>query len=165
MNSGQLLLSEKSKEDLIEEILRLRDEIQKLKEALEKEKTQANALEEHKRFMKLERLAKIKSRPLTPGQKAGHLGMTRPKPLHVDRVVEQTLKLCPDCCQKLSESQEVVEHIQEDLIPARLQVTCFRKRRYYCKGCEKLVTAPCAADEIPNSYVGPNVLIQALILK
>ena len=27
------------------------------------------------------------------------------------------------------------------------------------------MTAPCAADEIPNSYVGPNVLIQTLILK
>jgi hypothetical protein len=27
------------------------------------------------------------------------------------------------------------------------------------------VTAPCATDEIPNSYVGPHVLIQALILK
>ena len=44
-------------------------------------------------------------------------------------------------------------------------MTCFKKHRYYCKRCEKLVTAPCAAEEIPNSYVGPNVLIQALILK
>ena len=57
MNSGQFLLTEKSKEALIEEILRLRDENEKLKKALENEKAQKNALEEHKRFMKLERLA------------------------------------------------------------------------------------------------------------
>ena len=58
-----------------------------------------------------------------------------------------------------------MEHIQEDLIPAHVQTTCYKKYRYYCKCCEKLVTAPCAADEIPNSYLGPNVLIQAVILK
>ena len=160
-----LLLIEKTREDLIEEILRLRDENEKLKKALEKEKTQKNALNEHKQFMKLERLAKLKGRPRSPGQKVGHPGITRKKPAQIDRVVEQTLKQCPDCYEKLSESQEIIEHIQEDLIPARPQVTCFRKYRYYCKHCEKLVTAPCAAEEIPKSYVGPNVLIQTLILK
>ena len=156
-----LLLSEKTKEELIELILEKERRIKELEEKL-KEK---NALDEHKRFMKLERLAKLKVRPRSPGQKAGHLGMTRKKPLQIDRVIEQTLKQCPDCYEKLSKSQEAIEHIQEDLIPARREVTCFRKHRYYCRHCEKLVSAPCAADEIPNSYVGPNVLIQALILK
>ena len=132
---------------------------------LEKQLGKKSALDEHKRFMVLERLAKLKSRPRTPGQKEGHIGITRRKPAQIDRVVEQTLKQCPDCCQKLSASQEIVEHVQEDLVPARAQVTCFKKHRYYCKRCEKLVTAPCAAEEIPHSYVEPNVLIQALILK
>ena len=86
-------------------------------------------------------------------------------PTKIDRIVEQTLKQCPDCNERLSASQEVVKHVQEDIIPARVQVTCFKKHRYYCKHCEKLVTAPCATEEIPNSYLGPVVLIQAVILK
>ena len=165
---GLLKFSEKSREELIQDILDREKKIQEQEKRirdLERQLGKKSALDEHKQFLKLERLAKIKVRPKTPGQKAGHLGITRGKPLEIDRVVEQTLKQCPDCYEKLSKSQEVVEHIQEDLIPARSQVTCFRKHRYYCRGCEKLVTAPCAADEIPNSYVGPNVLIQALILK
>lgn len=158
---NHLILQEQTKEELIRIILEKQREIERLKAELEKK----NALDEHKRFMLLERLAKRKIRPQDPGQKVGHVGITRQKPAQIDRVIEQTLKHCPDCNQKLSRSQEVVEHIQEDLIPARPQATCFRKHRYYCKCCEKLVTAPCATDEIPNSYVGPHVLIQALILK
>lgn len=158
---NHLILQEQTKEELIRIILEKQREIERLKAELEKK----NALDEHKRFMLLERLAKRKLRPQNPGQKVGHVGITRQKPVQIDRVIEQTLKHCPDCNQKLSRSQEVIEHIQEDLIPARPQATCFRKHRYYCKHCEKLVTAPCATDEIPNSYVGPHVLIQALILK
>ena len=160
--------AEKSREELIQDILDREKKIQEQEKRirdLEQQLGKKSALDEHKRFMKLERLAKLKTRPRSPGQKVGHAGATRPKPIRVDRVVEQTLKQCPDCSQKLSVSQEVIEHIQEDLIPARPQITCFRKHRYYCRRCEKLVTAPYAADEIPNSYVGPNVLIQALILK
>jgi len=156
-----LLLTETSKEELIEEILRLRKENEELKKKLGKK----NALDEHKQFLKLDRLAKRALHPKTPGQKAGHPGVTRSKPPKIDRMVEQTLKKCPACDQRLSVSQETLEHIQEDIIPARVQTTCYKKHRYYCRQCEKLVTAPCAADEIPNSYLGPNVLIQAVILK
>lgn len=156
-----LLLTETSKEELIEEILRLRKENEELKQKLGKK----NALDEHKKFLKAERLAKRTLHPKAPGQKEGHIGLTRNKPAQIDRVVEQTLKKCPDCSQRLSISQETVEHIQEDIIPARVQATCYRKHRYYCRQCEKLVTAPHAEDEIPNSYLGPNVLIQTVILK
>lgn len=168
MEANIIQFVEKSREQLIQDILdrekKIGEQEKRIRE-LEQQLGKKNALDEHKKFMLLDRLAKRALRPRTPGQKAGHVGSTREKPKHIDRVVEQTLKQCPDCYQKLSSSQEVVEHIQEDLIPARPQITCFRKHRYYCKHCEKLVTAPCAADEIPNSYVGPNVLIQALILK
>jgi transposase len=160
VKSGVLLIEE-SKEKLIEEILRLRKENEELKKKLGKK----NALDEHKQFLKAERLAKRVLHPQTPGQKQGHVGLTRNKPTKIDRVVEQTLKKCPDCDQRLRLSQETVEHIQEDLIPARVQTTCYKKHRYYCRQCEKLVTAPYAIDEIPNSYLGPNVLIQTVILK
>ena len=85
-----IYFSEKSKEELIEIILEKERRIKELEEKLKEKK----ALDEHKQFLKLERLAKIKARPRTPGQKAGHIGITRQKPLKIDRVVEQTLKQC-----------------------------------------------------------------------
>ena len=161
MKDQILRFNEKSRDELIQEILEKERRI----EELEKKLKEKNALDEHKQFLKAERLAKIKTRPHPPGQKAGHAGVTREKPTKIDRIVEQTLKKCPDCNERLSVSQEIVEHIQEDIVPARLQTTCFKKHRYYCKCCEKLITAPCAEDEIPNGYLGPVVLIQAVILK
>jgi transposase len=161
VNSGQLLLTEKTKEDLIEEILRLRKENEKLRQALEsKEKAEA-----HKKFLKLQRLLAKAKRPQTPGQKAGHPGFTRIKPESVDRIIEQTFTHCPDCHHPLSAVQEIVDHIQEDIIPAQPQVTCFKKERRYCAHCRKLVTAPYASEEIPHGNLGPNVLIQTVILK
>ncbi|PIQ86494.1 MAG: hypothetical protein COV74_04775 [Candidatus Omnitrophica bacterium CG11_big_fil_rev_8_21_14_0_20_45_26] len=107
----------------------------------------------------------MKKRPNVPGQKAGHPGFTRIKPKMVDRIVEQTFTHCPDCHHRLSAVQEIVEHIQEDIIPAQPQVTCFKKERRYCTHCQKLLTAPYACEEIPHGNLGPNVLIQAVILK
>ena len=161
MNSGQLLLTEKTKEELIEEILRQRKEIEELKKKLG-EKEQA---ELRKKFLKLQRLELRVKRAKEPGQKLGHIGLTRNKPEQMDRIVEQTLRHCPDCHHRLSESQEVLEHIQEDIIPAHPQVTLFKKHRYYCRKCRKLVSAPAAPEEIPHGYLGPNVLMQTLILK
>ena len=161
MNSGQLLFSEKTKEELIEIILQKEKRIQELeKRLLEKDKAEAQ-----KKFLKAQRMLARAKRPKTPGQKVGHPGFTRIKPKTVDRVVEQTLKHCPDCHHPLSQSQEVFDHIQEDIVPAHPQVTLFKKHRYYCRHCHALVTAPYAPEEIPHGDLGPNVLIQAVILK
>ena len=175
MKDQILRFNEKSRDELIQDILdrekKIEDQERQIAEnkkqirELEQKLSKNNALDEHKQFLKAERLAKIKARPQSPGQKAGHAGVTREKPTKIDRIVEQTLKKCPDCNERLSASQEVAQHVQEDIVPARVQVTCFKKHRYYCKHCEKLVTAPCASDEIPNGYLGPVVLIQAVILK
>ena len=107
----------------------------------------------------------LKRRPKRPGQKPGHPGMTRPKPDHIDRVVDQTLSRCTRCQAPLGASVDVSEHLQEDLIPARVEVTCFRHHRYWCPGCRELITAPPAADEIPDSYLGPSVLAHTLLFK
>lgn len=161
MNHGLILFSEKSKEELIEEILRLQKENEKLRQALEaKEKTEAQ-----KKFLKLQRLLAKARRPKVPGQKVGHPGLTRIKPKAVDRIIEQTFTHCPDCRHRLSPVQEIVEHIQEDIIPAQPQVTCFKKERRYCTHCRKLLTAPYASEEIPHGNLGPNVLIQTVLLK
>lgn len=168
MNDGLLKFSDKSREELIETILRqeqeLADKSKRIHE-LEKRLRDKEQAEARKKFLKEQRLLAKSGRPKTPGQKAGHLGLTRIKPKTADRVVEQTLKYCPDCQHRLSESQEVIEHIQEDIIPAHPQVTLFKKHRYWCQDCRKLVTAPYAPEEIPHGNLGPNILIQAVILK
>jgi len=158
--NGQLLLTEKSKEELIEIILEKEKRIRELERKL-REKEQKEA---EKKFLKALRLAQRVRRPKIPGQKVGHVGRTRVKPERIDRVVTQTLNHCPDCHHRLSTSQEVIEHTQEDLVPARPEVTLFKKHRYYCTHCEKMVTAPYAPEEVPHGYLGPNVLIQPLIL-
>jgi transposase len=156
-----LQFSEKSREELIEEILRLRKENEELQRKLgSKEKA-----DEQRKLLKLMRSSQRVENPKTPGRKKGHEGVTRSKPKKIDRVVELELTHCPDCHHSVGESQGVVEHIQEDLIPAHVEVTCFRKHRYWCPGCSKIITAPPAPEEIPNGYVGPNVLVQTVLLK
>jgi len=150
-----LILTEKSKEDLIgiilekEQIIAEKEKrIQELERKL-REKEQAEA---RRRELKMMRLASRVKRARKPGQKPGHVGLTRPCPEKIDRVVEQTLEACPDCHHPLSPSQEILEHIQEDIIPARVEVTLFKRHRYYCSNCQKLVTAPYAPEEIPQIF-------------
>lgn len=156
-----LLFSEKTREELIETILQQQKEIEELKRKLgAKEKA-----DDQRKLLKLMRLYQKVENPKTPGRKAGHVGVTRVKPRTIDRVVELELTRCPDCHHTVGASQGVVEHIQEDIIPAHVEVTCFKKHRYWCPGCSKVITAPPAPEEIPNSYVGPNVLVQTVLLK
>jgi transposase len=99
------------------------------------------------------------------GRKKGHAGAFRPVPDHIDQTIQVRIHQCPHCGGKLSSSQEVMEHIQEDIVPSRVIVTKFLRHRYWCCGCKELVTAPPAADEIPNGYLGPNTLTQMVLLK
>jgi hypothetical protein len=59
------------------------------------------------------------------GRKKGHKGAFRPVPDHIDETVTVTARLCPRCNGKLSASQDVMEHIQEDIVPSRVIVTKF----------------------------------------
>lgn len=161
MKNSPLIFSEQSKEELIEIILKQQKRIEELEKVVqEKQKSQA-----HKEFLKHLRLAQKVKHPKTPGQKAGHEGLTRIKPSEIDRTVESRLKHCPDCHGALSKSQEVITHIQEDIIPAHREVTYFKKHRYWCRGCEKIVMAPYAPEEVPHGYLGPNILVQTVMFK
>lgn len=161
----KLVLLTSEKEDLVDKIIEQQKEIQRLKKEIEllREKLQLPA-----KVRKEQEKQKSRGRPLPPerwGRKAGHPGVTRAKPAQVDREVEQTLNACPDCRHRLSGSQEVTEHIQEDIVPSRVVVTRYRRHRYYCRHCDKLVEAPYAADEIPHGRLGPMALITMAILK
>ena len=159
MDAKSLLLQEK--EILVDEILKLRAENAELRKELEDLKKRIPSP-----FEKSEDHPKKRSKPPSQwGRKAGHVGCTRPKPDHIDREVEQTLKRCRDCQGHLSGSVGVVEHIQEDIVPSRVEVTRFKRHRYWCRQCEKLVEAPDGPEEVPCGYLGPLVLAQMVMLK
>lgn len=134
-------------------ITSLEQEVQRLTERLHPPKRQPS------------RVAALVHRLKRPGQKPGHPGMTRATPIRIDRVVEQRLTRCPQCQGRLGPSVAITRHLQEDLIPARGEVTCFKRHRYYCRRCRQVVTAPPAPEEIPQSHLGPQVLTHALLLK
>ena len=149
-----------SKGELIQMVLDQQRRIQSLEQEVQRLHDRLNPPRKS-RFS----LSVLRSRPKPPGAKPGHRGWFRAKPTQIDRVIEQTLKTCPDCHTRLGPSVEVTEHIQEDLIPARVEVTRFRRHRYYCSGCQRMVTAPYAPEEIPHSDWGPHILTHAVLFK
>jgi hypothetical protein len=109
-----IILTEQTKEELIRIILEQDKKIKELEQKV-KEQQQSNV----EKFVK----ANVKKkRRMRPGQKQGHVGITRPLPDHIDEVFEQELTTCPHCQHSLKESIEVIEHVQEDIIPARVSV-------------------------------------------
>ena len=165
---SRLLLAKESKDELIDEILRLRQEKQiwerekqNLEKQLEELKKQINPA-----FIKIP-LYQKKKRWKKLGRPVGHPGCTRQKPEVIDHVVDQKLERCPDCGQEsLSELvTESQEHIQEDIVPARVEATKFIRHGYWCNVCKKQKTAPYASYEVPYGYLGPNVLVQTILMK
>jgi hypothetical protein len=57
------------------------------------------------------------------------------------------------------------EHIQEDIIPARVEVTKFIHHGYWCPCCKRIKMAGYALEEVPYGYLGPNVLILTVRMK
>ena len=165
----RLLVAEESKDELIDEILKLRQEKQnweqekqKLEKQLEDLKKQINK----PAFVKIP-VYKPKKRWKKLGRPVGHPGCTRRKPEVIKHTVEQKLEKCPDCGQETLSwlPTEAEEHIQEDIVPARVEATKFIRHAYWCRVCKKQKTAPYAAGEIPYSYLGPNDLVQTLLMK
>ncbi len=62
-------------------------------------------------------------------------------------------------------SSEQQEHIQEDIVPVRIEVTQYIRHGYWCTSCKCKFMAPYALEEIPCSYLGPNILVQTLLMK
>lgn len=158
------VLAEKTKEELIRIILekdKLVDELAaKVKELEEKVKT-----EQQRRVEKFAKPNTVKKYKHRPGQKFGHIGITRHIPDHIDEIIEETLQECPDCHHKLANAVEVIEQVQEDIIPAKVHVIKYRRHRYYCACCQKVVSAPYHPSHVPQGHLGAQVLIQAVILK
>ena len=101
------------------------------------------------------------------GKKPGKPGGGRRKPDHIDETVEQKLDRCPDCRQSLSDKNIISswDHLQEDIVPAHIKVTCYRHFRYRCSCCRKIQDSPAQGDEIPHSKLGPRTLLAAVLFK
>ena len=106
-----------------------------------------------------------KKRRKKPGRPAGHEGCSRTKPPEADRRINLALAHCPDCGGALGVPAECREHVQEDIVPAKKVVTVFRRFRYWCPCCGKLVQAPPAAGEIPRARIGPMAIAWSVMLK
>ena len=154
--SNRITLSEQTKDELIDEILRLREEVARLKEG---KKTVKELL-----FPPRKNQKKRKKRP---GLCSGHEGITRKKPTQIDFEEHSQLDVCPDCgCSDLSEVDSAKkEHTQEDIVPAHVEVTKYVRHVYWCPKCKGKKTAPYAEEEIPYGYLGPNILMQTVLLK
>lgn len=156
------MLLQEDKEALVDRILELEKQNEDLRKELERLKERFPSEQERSRNKRPDRRSKP---PSQWGRKAGHPGCTRPMPDRIDREVEQSLKSCPECGEKLSKSHEAMEHIQEDIVPSRVEVTRFKRHRYWCKRCQKIVTAPYGPGEVPCGYLGPLALVQMVLLK
>ena len=106
--------------------------------------------------------------PSTPKKRGGlfgHIGWFRDRPKVPDCVEEIRMDKCP-CCggSDLSECEKTLDHTQEDIMLPKVEVTLYRKHRYYCRHCKKVVS-PRGQDEIPASRIGPRAKAFAAFLR
>ena len=158
-------------------------ELEELKQQFRKLEEENLKLKEENAYLKFE-LKELKDRvyggrkrkdPLQPpqiqvhpkkkGAFFGHLGWFRKKPEQIDKIVEVRLKLCPVCGgEDLKICAGIKTHLQEDIIPARSVVYLYRKRRYYCRACRKVVTG-IGEGEQSRGRIGPLAKTLAAYLK
>jgi len=106
-----------------------------------------------------------KPEPKKRGALFGHTGWFRRKSKKINRTEIVRLKRCPICGSRdLSECKEKEEHIQEDIILPRVEVTKYIRHHYYCKSCKKVVSGK-GKEELPGSYIGPRAKSIAAFLR
>ena len=101
------------------------------------------------------------------GAPVGHPGWFRPTPAEYDLLVEMAApKRCPHCDGPVSvyDSRPPVDHFQEDLIDAQLQVTLFRRPQARCRKCRRW-SRQAGPGEILDSRIGPQLRSMALYLR
>ena len=154
-----------SREELLNLYIKLYEEFQKIKKENEQLRERLKIPPKVRQKQEEKKASGRCKPPQEWGRKQGHPGVTRSKPVVIDREIERTLKACPSCHHRVSRSQDVIEHIQEDIVPSRVIVTRYRRHRYFCRHCDHLIEAPYAPDEIPHGHIGPRALITMAILK
>ena len=160
-----------TKKELYSAFLKLQEENQRLREENAYLKFELQELKN--KLYKKKAKKKSPPPPLSSGEPLpkkkgglfGHIGWFRKKPKRIDRVEEVRLNKCPECgSHDISECKGTERHIQQDIILPKAETTLYRKYRYYCKNCKKIVTG-LGEDELPKSYIGPKAKTFAAFLK
>ena len=92
-----------------------------------------------------------------PGRKKGHPGVSRKVPDKVDEEISLKLKCCPDCGEKLAESDVIRDRYIEDIPDVKVIVKKYKIYRSYCKKCDKIVE-PKVTEALPKSNIGLNLM-------
>jgi len=160
-----------SKKDLERAFLKLKEENEKLKEenAYLKFKLEESQ-SKHYKSKKIKppddtQAPPAPSSPKKRGGLFGHMGWFRKRPKRIDRTVDVKLSCCPECGSKdLTECENISEHVVEDIVLPKIEATLYRKHRYYCKKCKRVVS-PKGSDEITGSRIGPRAKAFAAFLR
>lgn len=161
----------KQNKELLEENKRLKEEHQRLKEEkakLEKKKEELQL--ERDKFLRMlfkpkrEKQSAVPKAEPKPRTKQSYV---RPTPCVIDEKREAILKQCPHCDSKLSKRvgyyQRVIEDIP-DLKELRAKAIQYTINRYYCKYCQKVISAK-PKEVLPRTRLGINTLLYVLYSK
>jgi len=156
-------------EDLKKRFKLLEEENLKLKEDNALLKFELKELKDHVYGRRPKKDPPSGGAPVVPPKKRGaifgHLGWFRKKPGSIDKIVKVRLEECPLCQGKdLKECTGIKTHLQEDIVMAPPSATLYRKHRYYCRSCHKVVTGR-GEGETSRGRIGPLAKTLAAYLK
>lgn len=113
-----------------------------------------------------------------PGRKKGHAAAVRPMPEKID--IHQTPAVpvdnfgkvcCPECKSQLNDVRQH-ERIVEDIVPAKVVVTCFHTTSGWCACCRKQIESRMEDQppiqpgmELPQGQLGINALATAMMMR
>ena len=158
---------------LEERCQRLQEENRRLRQQV-KELTDAGQQADSPDNSPVFKAAVARRRRRRPGRKDGHAPALRPAPASIDVHQDAPLPVdragresCPHCHAMLLELKDH-ERLVEDIIPAKVQVTCYHTRSGFCPSCRRRVESrapeqPPAAD-VP-SQLGINAIATGMLLR
>jgi len=99
-----------------------------------------------------------KTRAKTRGRKDGHPGARRAAPGRIDRRVEHSLEVCPDCGAPVHPARRARRRVIQDLAAdTRVETTEHVIHSHYCPQCRTRVE-PKVLDALPKSMIGNRAL-------
>jgi transposase len=161
---------------LLEENRRLKQQVKELTEKGRKQEEEAKASPQWAKASPQWVKASVRRvRRKRPGRKAGHAAALRPAPAHID--VKQDVPLprdaagrcsCPHCHARLLKVRRH-KRVVEDIVPAKVVVTCYHTVSGLCPLCRRRVESrapeqPPAAN-LPHGQLGLNALSTAILLR
>lgn len=98
------------------------------------------------------------NRRKTPGRKAGHPGVSRRSPIHIDHYEEHALQRCPTCQTPVREPIKTYYRVIEDIPDVKPEVTEHAVHGYWCGTCRKIVYPP-IPHALPNAMIGLRLVV------